>query len=241
MISTKAFIPIASHRVFSLHFAGGKKTYLNNVPTIVPKTVKPIERTPRRTLNSTEVTPDDLMKFIESEADSDLTQEAILQKQINDLQKQVNKLNTELSCKNKKLLDTKKVMQKQKLCIDRFKHNTTYLKFYTGFESFEIFKTFLDCLNPVANSLVYYGSNTNIEKIVSNDFVKRGSERTRTVEEEFFLTWVRLSCAFPVQDLSVRFNLSSSSISRILSTWIDFLHSPFRMLPIRASKETVVK
>ena len=110
MISTKAFIPIASHRVFSLYFAGGKKTYLNNVPTIVPKTVKPIERTPRRTLNSTEVTPDDLTKFIESEADSDLTQEAILQKQINDLQKQVNKLNTELSCKNKKLLDTKKIL-----------------------------------------------------------------------------------------------------------------------------------
>ena len=80
------------------------------MPTIVPKTVKPIERTPRRTLNSTGVlrrllpnmqTPDDLTKSTETEADSDLTQEAILQQQINDLQKQVKKLYTELSCEKR--------------------------------------------------------------------------------------------------------------------------------------------
>ena len=95
------------------------------MPTIVPKTVKPIEGTPRRTLNSTGVlrrllpnmqTPDDLTKSTETEADSDLTQEAILQQQINDLQKQVKKLYTELSCENKELLDTKKVMQDR--CIE---------------------------------------------------------------------------------------------------------------------------
>ena len=42
-------------------------------------------------------------------------------------------------------------------------------------------------------------------------------------------------------DLSVRFNLSSSSISRISITWIDFLHSQLRMLPIWVSRETAVK
>ena len=68
-------------------------------------------------------TPDDLTKSIQTETDSDLIQEAILQQQINDLQMQVNELNAELSCKSKELLDTKKVMQEQKFCIDRFKHN----------------------------------------------------------------------------------------------------------------------
>ena len=179
------------------------------MPTIVPKTVKPIERTPRRTLNSTGVlrrllpnvqTPDDLTKSIETETDSDLTQEAILQQQINDLQKQGNELNTELSCKNKKLSDTKKVMRQQKFCIDRFNNKL---------------KAALDYLNPAANSLAYWGSNTNIKKIVSLDFVKRESKRTMTTEEELCLTLVRLRCVFPIEDLSVRFNLSLSSISRI--------------------------
>ena len=62
-----------------------------------------------------------------------------------------------------------------------------------------------------------------------------------TVEEEFFLTLVRLRCAFSIEDLSVRLNLSSSSISGISITCIDFLHSRLRMLSIWASKETVVK
>ena len=128
-----------------------------------------------------------------------------------------------------------------KFYIDRFKHNTTALKFYTGFESFDTFKAVLDYLNPAANSLVYWGSNTNIEKIVSTDFVKRRSKRIMTVEEEFFLTLVRLRCAPPTEHLTVSFNLSSSSISRILITWIDFLHSQLGILPIWASKETVVK
>ena len=153
----KDFTPTASYRDCSLYLAGEKKTFLNNVPTIVTKTVKPIERTPRRTLNSTGVlkrllpnvqTPDDLTKSIETEADSNLIQEAILQQQINDLLKQASELNAELSCKNKELLDTKIVMQEQKFCIDRFKHNKTHFKFYTGFESFGIFEAVLDYLNP---------------------------------------------------------------------------------------------
>ena len=98
----KDFTPTASYRDCSLYLAGEKKTFLNNVPTIVTKTVKPIERTPRRTLNSTGVlkrllpnvqTPDDLTKSIETEADSNLIQEAILQQQINDLLKQARELN----------------------------------------------------------------------------------------------------------------------------------------------------
>ena len=51
VISRKDFTPTASHRVCSLHLPGEKETYLN-VSTVVPKTVKPIESTPRRTLNS---------------------------------------------------------------------------------------------------------------------------------------------------------------------------------------------
>ena len=132
MINRKDFTTTASRKVCSLYLAGGKKNYLNNVPTIVPKTLKPIKRTPRRILNRKGVLrrllpyvqiPDNLTKFLETETESGLTREAILQQQINDLQKHVNELNTELSCKNKELLDTK-VMQKQNFCIDRFKHNT---------------------------------------------------------------------------------------------------------------------
>ena len=35
-ISRKNFSPSTGHRVCSLHFEGGKKTYMNNVPVIFP-------------------------------------------------------------------------------------------------------------------------------------------------------------------------------------------------------------
>ena len=37
MISRKDFYPGPGHRVCSQHFAGGKKTYTNNIPVIFPK------------------------------------------------------------------------------------------------------------------------------------------------------------------------------------------------------------
>ena len=46
-ISRKNFVPTDGHRVCSSHFTGGRKTYLHNVPTIVPKTIQPQQTRPR--------------------------------------------------------------------------------------------------------------------------------------------------------------------------------------------------
>ena len=100
---------------------------------------------------------DDLTKSIKTETKSELTKVATLQQQIKDLQKTMNKLHTDLSCKIRNF-QVQKFMQDQNFYIDRFKHNTTYFKFYIGFESFYIFKAVLDHLNPAANSQVYWRS-----------------------------------------------------------------------------------
>ena len=51
-ISRKDFKPTNGHRVCSQHFEGGKKTYMNNVPTVFPlsKTHQKVNTEPRRTL-----------------------------------------------------------------------------------------------------------------------------------------------------------------------------------------------
>ena len=51
-ISRKDFKPTNGHRVCSQHFEGGKKTYLNNVPTVfrLSKTHQKVNTEPRRTL-----------------------------------------------------------------------------------------------------------------------------------------------------------------------------------------------
>ena len=47
--------------------------------------------------------------------------------------------------------------------IDRFKY-TTHFKFYTGFESYELFKVVFEYFQPTASTLIYYGSTTTANK-----------------------------------------------------------------------------
>lgn len=244
MISRKDFKPSSSHRVCSAHFKNGKKTYMDNVPTIVPKTVKLTKTTPRKTLNSSGAIKKIFEKPVKtSEEPKQPTEVELLKKKLEDLTKEYDNLKIELSFKNNELENVVKKsterVQAETFNIDRFKHNKHHFKFYTGFENYEVFKIVLEYLQPAAKSLNYWGSNTNMKKMVSPDINKRGSKRAMSVEEEFFMTLVRLRCAFPVEDMAVRFNVSSSSVSRIFITWIDFLFTQLRLLPIWASRETV--
>ena len=55
--------------------------------------------------------------------------------------------------------------------------------------SFYNFITLLDAFMPVAKSLVYYGSDTDADRLVSGKVEKRGSKRSLSLEQEFSLCW----------------------------------------------------
>ena len=80
--------------------------------------------------------------------------------------------------------------------VDRFRHNKEHFKFYTGFESYELFKRLLTYLEPEVNNLLYWGSITK-EQTNQEDqacsLKKRGRSRTLTVEEEFFMVLLKLN------------------------------------------------
>ena len=78
-----------------------------------------------------------------------------------------------------------------------------------------------------------------MEKMVNENNTKCGRTRKFNTEEEFFMTLVRLRCGFPLEDMVIRYNISTSHLSRILITWIDFLHSQFRLLPIWATRKII--
>ena len=58
-------------------------------------------------------------------------------------------------------------------------------------------------------------------------------------KKSFFLVLVRLRGNFPIEDMAIRFNMSTSNISRILIAWFDSLHTQLRSLPIWATRDTV--
>lgn len=123
--------------------------------------------------------------------------------------------------------------------IDRFKDDPSLMKFYTGFPDYDTFKIFFHYLGPAVNNLVYWGSNTNSEKIDTPYYKKHGRKRSTSPEQELFIVLARLRCGLLEEDIAVRCNMSVSHVSRICITWIDFLHCRLRALPVWASKETI--
>ena len=121
-------------------------------------------------------------------------------------------------------------------CFSNNKKNPE-LSFY-NFYNYN-FITLLDAFMPVAKSLVYYGSDTDADRLVSGKVEKRGSKRSLSLEQEFFLGLVRLWLGLLEVDLATRAGLSQSQLSRIFITWIDFLHSKLRCYPIWPSRESV--
>ena len=62
----------------------------------------------------------------------------------------------------------------------------------------------------------------------------------QNVETQLYLVSIRLQYNFAIEDLTIRFEMLSSNISRILTTWYAFLHSFVRGIPIWSLKQTPV-
>ena len=201
-----------------MHFAGGKKTYTNNIPTIVPKFLKPTQHKKRTTVNSSgqnkvnfspvaEKNPHVELIVDEENPHVELTSED-LKNEITELKVTIASLEEDIKDKIKKLSEKDEIITKSKFCIDRFKHNQVHFKFYTGFDSYGQFKRVLEYLQPAASMLSYWesGGKSNIEKVEPSG-KKAGRTRSLNPDEEFVLTLTRLKCGFPIMDVAIRFNV----------------------------------
>ena len=111
------------------------------------------------------------------------------------------------------------------------------LHFYTGLPDNETFEILFNYLGPAVNNLVYCGSNTVGDKINSETCVKQGPKRALSPRQELFIVLSRLRCGLLKKDLAFRLGISAAHVSRISTTWIDFLHSRFRALPVWAPRQ----
>ena len=89
--------------------------------------------------------------------------------------------------------------------------------------------------------MVYIGTNTNVGKLESADYIKTGPKRSLSEEQEFFLVLVRLRVGLLEEGIAYRAGVSTSHFSRVWITWLDFLHCKFRAYPIWPSKSAIQK
>ena len=78
------------------------------------------------------------------------------------------------------------------------------------------------------------------DSLLDGESSKRCRPRDLLPEDEFFLVLVRLRLGVMEQDLADRFEISQSTTSRIICTWIYFLYLKFKEIPLWPPRDLVL-
>ena len=82
-------------------------------------------------------------------------------------------------------------------------------------------------LGPCVNKLTYWGSSCEAG-VKSN----KGRRRILRPLDEFFLLLIRLRLGLFEQDIAYRFDISQSTVSRIIMTWTNLLYHQLKQIPL---------
>ncbi|CAN7941737.1 unnamed protein product, partial [Ixodes hexagonus] len=118
--------------------------------------------------------------------------------------------------------------------IERFKDSDEDIMFYCGLPGYEHFVALLHFLDPGDN-----GCNVLRAEGDSATQSGRGRKRKLSSENELFLVLVRLRLGLFEADLAHRFCIAQSTVSRICTSWINFMYLKFSSLPLWAPREII--
>lgn len=146
------------------------------------------------------------------------------------LSKRVKKLEEEV----KKLREENKQKKKKGFNFADIKSSPRLVKIYTGLQNSKIFQWLFARIKSKAVSLNYVSRRKNTSGCV-------GPKRKLGLEDEFFLTLVRLRLGLTEVDLACRFKIAQSTVSILLRTWIPFLAKEFQVFIHWPSKDQARK
>ena len=110
------------------------------------------------------------------------------------------------------------------MSIERFYNNDEAIHHLTGLENYLKFTFVLQTLGPAAYELNYKW---------------RGSRQALSVENQFFMTLMKLRQHRSNLDLAIMFNISEYNVGNIFVTWINFLYCQWKEVDIWPSRDLV--
>lgn len=256
----RTFTVTANTRICSEHFERGIKDENNPLPSIFPwknpPTRKPVRLLPsKRVALSPTPTPANKRQRVDpvlqpTDLNTSVSSESLIV-QSTAIQCVSEVAETAVQCESEHMLLSTLVDQIERLesqctslkaqlisqtfCIDRFAENDHDVAYYTGFPSYNMLMIFWRYLGEKVNHLTHWrGKDTNLKGMPSSVV-----DRKLKPLDEFFLCLVRLRLGLQVKDLAFRFNISPASVSRIFTTWINFLYLEFKAIDFQPSREQV--
>ncbi|KAL3220081.1 hypothetical protein MRX96_030094 [Rhipicephalus microplus] len=139
------------------------------------------------------------------------------------LQQKNRCLRLELSCMQKKVKRCKaEATQKIDITYEALVEDEKKLRYYTGFTSRKSFDSFWSLLEPDAKKLRFWQMKETENE--DRNFIL-------PLKTQLVLVLMRLRLGLDGLDLAYRFGVSTSTVSRIWVTWLDFLDNRLRQVP----------
>ncbi|XP_068108069.1 uncharacterized protein [Hyperolius riggenbachi] len=128
-------------------------------------------------------------------------------------------------------------LEKNRFFLERFCTDSSLINFYTGFKDYSTLKIVFSTLTETEGSSEKWKQCQQVGNTSVNR--QRVSEtETMSQMDQFFLFLCKVRQGFHDQDLSVRFNISQSRVTRIVITWAHYLYLVLGEIPLWRSRET---
>ncbi|XP_060072758.1 uncharacterized protein LOC132552586 [Ylistrum balloti] len=118
-----------------------------------------------------------------------------------------------------------------RFCIERFITDECTLNMYTGFKSYACLKAVFESLKPTATIMTRWSQVQRMRGGVDSRDEPFRCE-TLPLIDQFFLFLCRIQKGFNGHDLAICFGVSTSTVSRLLITLVNYLYFMLGSLPI---------
>ena len=136
----------------------------------------------------------------------------------------------QLKAENLKLHNQLKNAKLAPFRIECIRHDNALITLYTGFPSYDVLMAFFRFLGPSVDHLHVWGTKAKTR-------VKRRTKLDPL--NHLFMTLVKLKLDLNICDIAMHFQVSSSTVSRYIITWICFLYHELSEINWFSSKEQI--
>ncbi|XP_018431998.1 PREDICTED: uncharacterized protein LOC108804655 [Nanorana parkeri] len=159
---------------------------------------------------------------LESEIRNLRCENEILEKKNKDLEEQLERSSGTVLYLGQQVKHQQNSRDDGGFCMNSIKNDGKWVRFYTGFDSYEHLADFLSFL-------------TADQRLCSGKIRKRsevGPQSALSLEDQLLLVLTRLRLGLLLQDLAFRFRVSESTVSRYWLNWTDLLYARLTQIPI---------
>lgn len=121
--------------------------------------------------------------------------------------------------------------------INRYCATDEEFRFYTRFQSEKVFWTFWESVAPSASRLVYWSRAQRTSDAMTLE--KPSPNRRLALVDELFLYCCRVAVGMKEKVIADIFGISTTTVSRIIITWANYLFIVLGSMPIWMTKEQV--